>query len=121
MIKRLCFIVFSLALLYGCATPVTYTDKEMKRFDDHSKYAIEEKQGGFFLNIVYSRYQFIPESDALLVACKQTLTNIAWEIAEEDGKKIKPINEQRIQISAGRNGFTGITSCSARVPVDFEN
>lgn len=38
---------------------------------------------------------------------------LAWEVAEKKGRKIDPINEQRIRISMGRNGFSGITSCQA--------
>jgi hypothetical protein len=44
---------------------------------------------------------------------------VAHDIAENRGKKIQPINEQRIRLSFGRNGFTGITSCSATAPADF--
>ena len=38
---------------------------------------------------------------------------------EARGRKIQPVNEQRIRLSMGRDGFTGITSCSATAPVDF--
>lgn len=31
--------------------------------------------------------------------------------------KIEPVNEQRIGVSMGRNGLTGMTSCEASVPV----
>jgi len=71
------------------------------------------------LTVAYSRYQFIPESDALTAACKSSLTSIAWEIAEKRGKKILPINEQRIRLSLGRNGLTGMTLCQASVAVEW--
>lgn len=78
---------------------------------------VDDKPDGFSLTINYSRYQFIPESDALAVACKQALTSIAHELGERKGRKIERIEEQRIRISFGRNGLSGITSCSATVPV----
>ncbi|MHC4173936.1 MAG: hypothetical protein ACYST5_13490 [Planctomycetota bacterium] len=92
----------------------------MQTYDHNTEYRIEEREGGFALTVYYRRYQFIPESDSVATACKSNLTSIAYEIAEERGKKIKPINEQRIKLSMGRNGLTGITSCSATVPVDYE-
>jgi hypothetical protein len=69
--------------------------------------------------VVYDRYQFMPESDALAMACKHALTSIAYDVAEARGRKIEPINEQRIRISFGRNGLSGVTSCSASAPAVY--
>lgn len=85
----------------------------MTVYDRDTEYEISERSDGFSLAINYSRYQFIPESSAVAQACKSALTSLAHELADRKGKKIKPIEEQRIRLSFGRNGFTGITSCSA--------
>jgi len=106
-------------LLAACATPAKYTDQPMQTFDRDTDYRVDERPNGFTVTIYYSRYQFIPESDAVAAACRQALTAVAHDIAENRGKKIQPINEQRIRLSFGRNGFTGITSCSATAPADF--
>jgi hypothetical protein len=108
------------ALLAGCATPVSYTTASMSTYDKDTEYAIDERPGGFGLTVYYSRYQFIPESDALAVACKSALTSLAWDIAERKGKKIEQINDQRIRISMGRNGLSGITSCQASAIVEWK-
>ncbi len=102
-----------LAFLVGCATPVSHTSIPLSTYDKDTKYGIEDRSDGFGIAVYYSRYQFIPESDAVATACKSVLTSIAWESAEKQGKKIDPLNEQRIKISMGRNGFLGITSCQA--------
>ncbi len=34
--------------------------------------------------------------------------------------EIVPINDQEVRISMGRNGLTGITSCSASVPAYYK-
>ena len=108
------FVAVTLAVLQvGCATPMQYSDAQMTAYDRDTEYSVSPRPGGFAITIYYSRYQFIPESDAVAVACKSALTAIAYEQAEKQGRKITPINEQRIRISMGRNGFTGITSCSA--------
>nr|WP_223287432.1 hypothetical protein [Halomonas elongata] len=97
----------------GCATPISHTNIPLSTYDKDTEYGIEDRENGFGITVFYSRYQFLPESDVVATACKSQLTSIAWEHAENQGRKIEPINEQRIRISMGRNGLTGITSCQA--------
>jgi hypothetical protein len=112
--------VFVLLLaVTGCATPVAYTNRPMQTYDRDTEYSIEERPGGFALTIYYSRYQFVPESDAIVAACRSSLVAIAHEVAERRGRRIEQINEQRIRLSMGRNGVIGITSCSATTPVTY--
>jgi hypothetical protein len=104
------------AALTGCATPSAQFPGAA---DKDTTVRVEDRPGGFNLSISYSRYQFIPESAAVQAACKQALTAIAYDIADQRGRKIEPVNEQRIRLSFGRNGFTGTTSCEASVPVSW--
>ena len=106
-----------LAATTGCTTPTSFSNGQALRYDKDTEYMVDERPNGFSLTINYSRYQFIPESDALAAACKQALTSIAYDLGERKGRKIERIEEQRIRISFGRNGLSGITSCSATVPV----
>lgn len=99
--------------LAACATPVSHTNVPLSTYDKDTEYALEEREDGFSITVYYSRFQFIPESAAVATACKSQLTAIAWEYSENKGREIEPINEQRIRISMGRNGLTGITSCQA--------
>mgnify|MGYP001578301114 FL=1 len=100
-------------LLSACATPVSHTNISLSTYDKDTEYGLEDRADGFGITVYYSRYQFIPESDAVATACKSILTSIAWDVAEKKGRKIEPLNEQRIRISMGRNGVSGITSCQA--------
>jgi len=100
-------------LLSACATPMQQTDATMQTYDRDTEYAVTQRPNGFAVSINYSRYQFIPESSAVATACKSQAMAIAYEHAEKSGRKIQPLNEQLIRISMGRNGLTGITSCSA--------
>ncbi len=111
-------IVFSLS---NCASPEIHTDVVLANYDSDTKYGIEDRSDGFRITVYYSRYQFIPESDGVATACKNQLTAIAWEYSDKQGKVIEPINEQRIRISMGRNGFSGITSCRADVVAKWES
>jgi hypothetical protein len=115
------FLASCSLLLASCATPVSHTNVPLSTYDKDTEFAIEEREDGFGLTVYYSRYQFIPESGAVAIACKSALTSIAWEVSDSRGKRIKPVNEQRIRISMGRNGLTGITSCQAFGVAEWEN
>lgn len=108
------------ALLSACATPVSHTNAPLSTYDKDTAYGVEDRADGFGITIYYSRYQFIPESDAVATACKSALTSIAWEFAEKKEKQIDQINEQRIRISMGRNGLSGVTSCQAYAVVKWK-
>jgi len=105
--------VFLLVMVAGCATPVSHTNAPLSTYDKDTEYAITDSPRGYSITVYYSRYQFFPESDALAAACKSQLMAIAWEYSDKAGREIKPINEQRIRLSMGRNGLSGITSCQA--------
>ena len=107
--------------LTGCATPVSHTNISLSTYDKDTEFGIENRPNGFAITVYYSRYQFIPESDAVATACKSQLTAIAWEHSDKVGKPIKQINEQRIRISMGRNGLSGITSCQAFAIAEWKN
>ena len=107
------FILAMALFMSACATPVSHTNIPVSTYDKDTEYGIEDRPNGFSITVYYSRYQFIPESSAVATACKSQLTAIAWEHSDKIGKPIKQINEQRIRISMGRNGLTGITSCQA--------
>jgi hypothetical protein len=117
--SKLITLAFTLSILFGCTTPVSHSDIKLTVYDKDTDYGVDEKENGFGLTIYYSRYQFIPESNAIVVACKSMLTSIAWEIADKKRRKIAPINEQRIRMSMGRNGLSGISSCQASAVVEW--
>ena len=112
------YLILASALV-SCATPVSHVNVPMSTYDKDTEYNITPNETGFGITVFYSRYQMIPESDAVATACKSQLTSIAWEHADEAGKEIEPINEQRIRISMGRNGLSGITSCQASAKADW--
>lgn len=117
---RILFLGAIALMLTSCATAVRQSTAPLSQYDKNTQYGIEERPDGFGISVYYSRYQFIPESDAVALACKQALTSIAFEHADKQGRDILPINEQAIRISMGRNGLSGITSCSAYAPARWK-
>lgn len=113
--------IVGIGLLAGCATPVSHVNAPMNTYDQNTKYSVTDHPKGYTITVFYSRYQFIPESDAVATACTSALTSIGWEVADNRGVQIKPINEQRIKISMGRNIVSAITSCQASALVELKN
>jgi hypothetical protein len=109
-----------IACVAGCATPLGYTERPLQRYDRDTTYRVDDHESGFTVTAYYSRYQFIPESDVVAVAGKSTLLNIAYDVAEARGRKIEPINEQRVRMSMGRNGVSGATSWSGSVKAFYK-
>ncbi len=116
----LAVVILALCGFSGCATPVGYTSQPLQRHDRDTTYRIDDHDSGFTITVYYSRYQFIPESDAVNAAGRSALLSIAYDISESRGRPIEPINEQRIKISMGRNGFSGTTSWSGTVKVFYK-
>lgn len=119
-LKELLGLLPICSILCGCATTAIYSNAPLTQYDKNTKYAVEPAQDGFNISISYSRYQFVPESSVIATACKQALTSIAFEYAGKQGREISQINEQTIRLSMGRNGLTGITSCSAAVAAKWK-
>ena len=113
-------ILLAILAITGCASPAKYTSASMKHYDQNTDYAIEPNDKGFVVSVYYSRYQFMPESDAVAIACRQALTSIAHDHASKSGREIEQVNEQALRISLGRSGITGITSCSATAPAKWK-
>ena len=104
----------------SCATPVGYAEKPMARYDKNTTYRVDDNSDGFTVTMFYSRYQFIPESDAVALAAKSNLTTLCHEIADSKGRQIENINEQRVKMSMGRNGVTGVTSWTGTVKAFYK-
>jgi hypothetical protein len=76
---------------FADATPLGYSERALQRYDRDTTYRIDEHSSGFTVTAYYSRYQFIPESDAVNAAGKSALLNIAYDTAYARGRAIEPI------------------------------
>lgn len=100
-------------VLAGCATAKRQSDIPLDRSAQDARYGVKPVANGFEIEMEYSRYQFIPESEAVATACRSQLLALAYQHADAEGRALEPINEQRVRVSMGRNGLTGITTCRA--------
>jgi hypothetical protein len=95
------------------------TPEGFQRYDKFTEYKVDSADGGFTITVIYSQYQYSPDLAAIATACKSALTALAYDIAEKQGKKLEPINEQRIRLATERNLTNGVTSCVATTPAQF--
>ena len=106
--------------LTACTQPGDVTRPLGEGQHNDAKIEVKDLPDGFSIYVRYNRYQFIPESGALLVACRSIATARAYEEAKNRGREIDPINEQTIRVSTGRNGVLGLTYCRAFAEAHFK-
>jgi hypothetical protein len=87
--------------------------------DKNAKFQIADTANGFTIDLTYSRYQFVPEGDALIAACKSIVINRAYEESKLRGREVKPIDGDAVRVSTGRNILSARTACRAFLEVNF--
>lgn len=106
-------LLAALGVLNACTHPADVSRPLTEVPDKNAKFILRDTPTGFTVEVRYSRYQFIPEMSALLVACRSLVTSRAYDEAKRRGREIEPINEQTIRVSTGRNIVNARTACRA--------
>lgn len=99
--------------LAACTHPADVSHPLTEVADKNAKFTLNTTPTGFTVEVRYSRYQFMPETSALITACRQLATARAYDEAKRRGREIEPINEQTVRVSTGRNIINGRTACRA--------
>ena len=111
------FVISMAILLIGCTSPRTKVPDGMTEYDEHSSYSYSISKDQIRIDVLYERYQFIQDSAYLTNECKDALREIMGKTAKTLGLRVQQPSDQNINSSIGRNGFTGITTCSANANV----
>jgi hypothetical protein len=107
-------LVLSTALaITACTHPADVSRPLTEVADKNAHFTVKDTAAGFTVEVRYSRYQFVPEMSALLVACRSLVTARAYDEAKRRGREIEQINEQTIRVSTGRNIIKARTACRA--------
>jgi hypothetical protein len=121
MIMKTKTLVLSAALaIAACTHPADVSRPLTEVADKNAHFTVKDIPGGFSVEVRYSRYQFVPEASALLVACRSLVTARAYDEAKNRGREIEPINEQTIRVSTGRNIIKARTACRAFAEAHFK-
>ena len=120
--KKLTVVLGVVAMLAGCAVPQQIPLQEAYSYDKDTKFAINEESDGFVLTVDYARQQFIAmKTEAGVRECKSKLASIARELSDKTGRKMKPINEERITLFMSPDNRRGNdTYCHAQYKVEWE-
>jgi hypothetical protein len=109
----------ALLLVAACTEPTMYTQAWLKPLDVDTKYQLTEQTGGFQLIISHEHYQYREEQDAILADCERTFTSAAQILATRRGHNIGPQSIQSLEMSTGRNIFSGTSTCNANALVTY--
>ena len=106
----------------GVLTPAVPRDATMTRADNLTTYKVTPRTEGFELLIYYEKPQYESDLAGLATSCKSALTSLAYDLADQEKRQIKQINEQRIKLETSRHveGMNGIDFCKASVPVEWK-
>ncbi|CAN5237940.1 hypothetical protein BH10PSE15_BH10PSE15_04750 [soil metagenome] len=107
--------------LAACTHPADVSRPLTEISDKNAKFTVLDTTAGFSVEVRYSRYQFFPESSAVLTACRSLVIARVNDEAKKRGREIDPIDEQNIRVSNGRNEITGRTSCRAFAEATFKH
>lgn len=118
--NRTSFAATALLALASCTHPADVSRPLTEVADKNAKFEVRDTPAGFTVEVRYSRYQFVPEAGALLVACRSLVTGRAYDEAKRRGREIEPINEQTIRVSTGRNIINARTACRAFAEARFK-
>ncbi|NTZ42876.1 hypothetical protein G7A66_07200 [Altererythrobacter sp. SALINAS58] len=91
-------IVALTIFLGACTTPADVSRPMSAASDPNAEIKIIPNAQGFDVDVSYSRYQFVPETTALLEACRSLALSRAQEEATARGRPIEPIQEQDIRV-----------------------
>jgi len=121
MIMKTKTLVLGAALAAAaCTHPADVSRPLTEVADKNAHFTVKDIPDGFSVEVRYSRYQFVPEASALLVACRSLVTARAYDEAKTRGREIEQINEQTIRVSTGRNIVKARTACRAFAEAHFK-
>ena len=107
--------------LAACTHPADVSRPLTELADKNAQFTAKDVPGGFTVEVRYSRYQFVPETSAVITACRQLATARAYDEAKRRGREIEPVNDQTVRVSTGRNIVSARTACRAFVEARFKN
>lgn len=119
-IIQLILAAIAFTIITGCTT-VPPRFNQVPSESANTGYVIElEDSNGFHLETFLKSYSFFPNPDDNIQEAKQSFIRIAQFLAEERGRKSKPIIPSMLQANATRNIVDGNYSIYVSGRVDYE-
>ena len=106
-------LTLAVTILGGCMA-TNFTDKKMDRHSSGTDYAYDLKVGELIIYVSKNKYQFFPDASAVIEECKSAVQPIRYSVIRKENIRTEETPKSGIQVSSGRNGVTGMTSCSGK-------
>lgn len=104
----------------ACTTPSDVSQPLGAAPDKNAKTSVKELPNGFSVDVSYSRYQFIPETGAIITACKSIALARVRDVATSRSRAVQALSGDDVRVSTGRNGLKGTTTCRAFVEAKWQ-
>lgn len=113
--------VLVIALTVGaCTTPSDVSMPLSSVPDKNAKTIVKETSKGFSVDVAYSRYQFVPETGALITLCRSIALSRARDEASNRHRAIETLTDEDVRVSTGRNIINARTACRAFVEAKWK-
>lgn len=83
------------------------------------EYGVMESSEALKLSLSYSKYQFVPDRDAVKQVCISQIKRIAETYASDHNKFLANLADSEPKVSTRRNGGLGMTYCQATLTVSY--
>ena len=114
-------VVLVIALTVGaCTTPSDVSMPLSSVPDKNAKTIVKETSKGFSVDVAYSRYQFVPETGALITLCRSIALARARDEASSRHRAIEALTDEDVRVSTGRNIINARTACRAFVEAKWK-
>lgn len=118
---RLTITILAVLSVMGCTSAGRFISADLTRYDDSTKYRVDDLDGGFKLSVLYEQHQFVKDRDEVASNAMEKFRKIAAEMASQRGHTIKPIDPDFIKTGTGRSGLSGTTSWSGIAKIEFKD
>ena len=113
--------VIVMAFIIGACTTVPTRFTQTPEISPYGGYFIEaEDANGFYMEIFYKSYSFLPIADDNIQEAKEYFIEIAYHLANERKKIIKPILKSQLRTESTRNIVDGYYAINVFGRVDFK-
>ncbi|MDC0549132.1 caspase family protein [Alphaproteobacteria bacterium] len=111
--KKLFVITLVFMFLTGCMAK-NFTTKDMVMHSSGVNYAYDLGKDELIIYVSKSKYQFIPDALAVIEECKSAVGSILNSVSTKENIQTEALPTGGIQVTSGRNGVTGMTSCTGK-------
>jgi hypothetical protein len=107
-------------LLSACTTAADFTAAPYDRRSGDTAWRLDEDPQGFTVSVRQDLYRFIPDAAGTEASCRREAVALALVEARRRGRVDARVDERLVRSSFGRNGVSGVSTCTAVATVNLQ-